>query len=392
MISIILILLCIPVLIPVAMFSLQCFLSFLPATRNSQASEVGSRPRLATLIPAHNEADGISNTLHDVLGQKGEGDRVLVIADNCTDDTAEVSRKHGVEATVRNNPDLRGKSYALKHGLAVLADDPPDVVIVVDADCRLSPNALEDLGAMAAATNRPVQGSYIFGGREGSAASNLASSLTLRFKNHIRPLGSSRIGMPCQLTGSGMAFPWHVFQKVDVANGALAEDTELGACMVLSGYPPVYCAEAKIDGSVPKAWGTHVQQRRRWEQGYLQTIFANAPRTFLKSITNANPSLLWSALDLCIPPLALLGLAWFVLFCVSAATGLMGGGWVPLYMLSIGAVLMGSSIVLGWFIHCRKEVGLKSLVSIPWFVIRKVSIYTSLLFNREKEWVRTERD
>jgi cellulose synthase/poly-beta-1,6-N-acetylglucosamine synthase-like glycosyltransferase len=354
--------------------------------------EAHSRPRIATVIPAHNEEAGIGDTVRDAVSQLVDGDRVLVIADNCSDNTAEVARRCGAEVAVRNNLELRGKSYALEFALEVLSDDPPEVVIFVDADCRLSPNSLTDLAVKAVSMDRPVQGSYIFGGKEGSVASNLASSLTLRFKNHIRPLGSARLGMPCQLTGSGMAFPWHMLQGVNVANGSLTEDAELGVDLALAGYPPIFCAQAKIDGSVPKAWDAHVQQRRRWEQGYLQSILTNAPKMFFKSITNGQPSLLWSALDLCIAPLALLGLVWFITFCFAVVTVFLGGSWLPLAMLSIGAVAMGACIVLGWFVHCRKEVGIKSLLSIPWFVLRKVTIYASLLFKREKVWLRTERD
>ena len=388
------VLLCIIILIPVWMFAAECFLSFLPSSKNTRpnSAQPSARPRLATIIPAHNEESGIANTVKDVVAQLADGDRALVVADNCDDGTADVARQHGADVLVRHNLELRGKSYALEYALESLAEDPPEVVIFVDADCRLSDNALTDLATQAAAMDRPIQGSYIFGGQAGSAASNLASSLTLRFKNHIRPLGSSRLGMPCQLTGSGMAFPWHTLQNVNVANGSLTEDAELGVDLALAGYPPMFCPHAKIDGSVPKAWDAHVQQRRRWEQGYLQSILTNAPRMFFKAVTRGKPSLFWSALDLCIPPLALLGLLWFVMLCVVMVSVWAGGSLLPLHLLLSGAVLMGASIVLGWFIHCRNEVGLKSLASIPWFVIRKVTIYLSLIFNREKEWVRTERD
>lgn len=385
--------LCVVTLVPVLMFVLECFLSFLPSAKKKSSSlHAGSRPRLTVVIPAHNEEVGIGNTVSDVIQQLTEGDRILVVADNCNDRTAEIAMQCGAEVAIRHNSEKRGKSYAMEFGLKFLSEDRPEVVIFVDADCRLSANALTELATSAGSLDRPVQGSYIFGGKEGSVASNLASSLTLRFKNHIRPLGSSRIGMPCQLTGSGMAFPWHSLQNVTVANGSLTEDAELGIELALSGYPPVFCVEAKIDGSVPKGWDAHVQQRRRWEQGYLKSILTNAPRMIFKAIIHCRPALLWSALDLCIPPLALLGLIWFLAFCMAAVAVLTGTSSLPLYLLLTGAVLMGSSIVLGWFIHCRKEVGLKSLLLIPWFVIRKLTIYCSLLFKREHVWVRTERD
>ena len=377
-------------LIPIVTFSLQCFLSLVPGRKNSFERE--SLPRLAVLIPSHNEEAIVSGILQDVKSQVQENDRVIVIADNCVDTTAAVARSHGAEAFERFDENDRGKAYALRFALEKLEADPPEVVFIVDADCRISSDALAHLSSKAARLDRPVQGSYIFGEQQDGVASNNASSFTLWFKNHIRPLGSLRLGMPCQLTGSGMAFPWHVIRKVNVANQSLAEDTTLGLELAYAGHPPTFCPEARIDGHVPKEWGTLVQQRRRWEQGYLESILSNAPKMILRSITSFQPKLLWAAFDLCIPPLALLGMIWAGLAVLAILMAWFGGGYLPAILLGGGAVLMGASLVLGWLVHCRDKVPAKAILAMPWFLVRKVAIYASLLLKREKVWLRTERD
>ena len=377
-------------LIPIVTFSLQCFLSLVPGRKNSFERE--SLPRLAVLIPSHNEEAIVSGILQDVKSQVQENDRVIVIADNCVDTTAAVARSHGAEAFERFDENDRGKAYALRFALEKLEADPPEVVIIVDADCRISSDALAHLSSKAARLDRPVQGSYIFGEQQDGVASNNASSFTLWFKNHIRPLGSLRLGMPCQLTGSGMAFPWHVIRKVNVANQSLAEDTTLGLELAYAGHPPTFCPEARIDGHVPKEWGTLVQQRRRWEQGYLESILSNAPKMILRSITSFQPKLLWAAFDLCIPPLALLGMIWAGLTVLAILMAWFDEGYLPAILLGGGAVLMGSSLVLGWLVHCRDKVPAKAILAMPWFLVRKVAIYASLLLKREKVWLRTERD
>ena len=309
---------------------------------------------------------------------------MIVIADNCEDSTAAVAKSHGVEVFERFDETDRGKAYALRFALEKLEADPPEVVIVVDSDCRISSDALAHLSSKAARLDRPAQGSYIFGEQQDGVASNNASSFTLWFKNHIRPLGSLRIGMPCQLTGSGMAFPWHVIRKVNVANQSLAEDTTLGLELAYAGHPPIFCPEARIDGHVPKEWGTLVQQRRRWEQGYLESILTNAPKMILRAITSFRPGLLWAAFDLCIPPLALLGIAWTVMTAIAIIAAWLGGITLPAILLGIGAVLMGCSLVLGWLVHCRDKVPVQAILAMPWFLVRKVAIYVSLLIKREK--------
>jgi len=93
----------------------------------------------AVLVPAHNESQNLVPTLLDIRAQLGEGDRLVVVADNCTDDTAEVARACQAEVIVRNCPEKRGKSYALDWGVRNLGEVRPDTVIIVDADCRLGP-------------------------------------------------------------------------------------------------------------------------------------------------------------------------------------------------------------------------------------------------------------
>ena len=72
-------------------------------------------------------------------------DRVLVVADNCDDHTAELARRAGAEVFVRIDPDHRGKGYAMQFGLQALRANPPDVIVVIDADCLTETDAIDTL-------------------------------------------------------------------------------------------------------------------------------------------------------------------------------------------------------------------------------------------------------
>jgi len=111
-----------------------------------------------------------------------------------------------------------------------------------------------------------------------------------------------------------------------------------------------------------------------------------------KSITSFKPHLLWVALDLCIPPLALLGIAWGGLIVLAVIVAALGGSTFPLSLLVFGAVLMALSLAGGWFVHCRDQVPAKAILALPWFLVRKIGIYASLILKKEKVWLRTERD
>ena len=112
--------------------------TFLP-NREIKFVEPSRRKRIAVLVPAHNESIGLQPTLADLKSQLRQGDRLVVIADNCTDDTAAIAKQMGAEVTVRNDTTKIGKGYALDWGVRFLSDQPPEIVIIVDADCRVSP-------------------------------------------------------------------------------------------------------------------------------------------------------------------------------------------------------------------------------------------------------------
>ncbi|MEO6118556.1 MAG: glycosyltransferase family 2 protein, partial [Methylotenera sp.] len=100
---------------------------------------------IAVLIPAHNESSGIIATLNSIRSQLKSKDRLLVVADNCDDDTAAVALANGAEVIERHDTTKRGKGFALDFGIHYLSQNPLDVVIIIDADCILEANALKPL-------------------------------------------------------------------------------------------------------------------------------------------------------------------------------------------------------------------------------------------------------
>jgi glycosyltransferase involved in cell wall biosynthesis len=142
--------------IPCLVFFVECFAALLPqrAEPNTAVAEPG---RIAILVPAHDEASVIAETLAGLSKEISDRDASLVIADNCTDDTAAIARNAGAVTAERRDPDRRGKGYALQFGFELLAKDPPDVVVVIDADCTVSAGSIRRLADCALAHQRPAQ-------------------------------------------------------------------------------------------------------------------------------------------------------------------------------------------------------------------------------------------
>ena len=113
----------------------------LPRCQRPTLPNHGDRRPIAVLVPAHNEGSGLPSTLANIQSQSLVGDRLLVVADNCSDDTAAVARARGAEVVERNDPTKLGKGFALDCGVRHLSSNPPEIIIIVDADCRLADDA-----------------------------------------------------------------------------------------------------------------------------------------------------------------------------------------------------------------------------------------------------------
>ena len=375
--------------LPILMFCLEIALSLFPwRTKVSQGMHVGN---LVVLIPAHNESLVISRTLETLLPTLGSRDRVLVIADNCSDDTAQLARQLGAEVLERVDPQKRGKGFALQFGLTHLAAKPPAAVVFLDADCQASSSAVRHLGEMALTTGRPVQGLYLCDADPSADPLTAVSALAFRFKNLARMLGLSRLGGVCYLTGAGMALPWPLVFKARL-DGNVVEDMQWGIDLALAGYPPLFLPAARVNSPLPLTKKATATQRTRWEHGHLSTLLTQVPKLLWKAATGQRWDLLCLALDLAIPPLSLLVAMYLLLLVVTGIAALVGLGMLPLQILAVTAPLLPLAIAAGWLVHCRKDIPLHTLLAAPRYIGSKLPIYGSFLWKRQQAWVRTERD
>src|SRR5262245_21893588 len=360
------------VAVPFVVLAVEAFASLLPTPTVRRSS---SRPRCAVLVPAHDEEAGIAATVRNVRAQVAPGDRILVVADNCTDSTSDAARAAGAQVVERDDPARRGKGFALDFGLQQLAADPPAVVVVVDADCELGPGALDALVRQAAATNRPAQGFYLIGtGREADPRRRL-SAFAVLVKNQIRPVGLHRLGLPCLLTGTGMAFPWAVLQKANLGTANIVEDMKLGTDLALAGHPPRLCPAATLTGAAAPDRQSAIKQRTRWEHGHVHTLVTQVPRLLLAGAARLRPSLVGVGLELGVPPLSLLFVGWGLLLIACLVWWQVGGSWVPAASLVAVFSLAGVALGLAWLKFGRKMLPFLTLLESPAYILWKVPVY-----------------
>jgi cellulose synthase/poly-beta-1,6-N-acetylglucosamine synthase-like glycosyltransferase len=377
-------------LVPAAVLFAQVVLAWLPARR--LVALAGKRPPLAVLMPAHDEAAVIADTLASIMPQLQAGDRLLVVADNCDDDTARIAREAGAEVVERRNSQLRGKGYALDFGVRHLESAPPEIVIIVDADCEVEPEAIDWLTRISYQSERPVQALYLMHASDRAGFRQQFAEFAWRVKNWVRPLGYHRLGLPCQLMGTGMAFPWASIRDAKLANANIVEDMKLGVDLAISGKPALFCPEARVSSIFPEAAAAERSQRMRWEHGHLEVIQKEFPRLLGRGVLRGDIRAMALALDLAVPPLALLVLSLFGMCVATGAVAFAGGGAFPLVVAGLGLGLAGVAVLLAWLGWGRAVISFATLLSVPIYVLAKIPLYIRFWTRRQKEWVRTDRD
>jgi cellulose synthase/poly-beta-1,6-N-acetylglucosamine synthase-like glycosyltransferase len=352
----------------------------------------GRRPNVAVLMPAHNEAAGIAAALATVVPQLQPDDRLLVVADNCSDDTAVVAAACGAQVIARTNLHCRGKGYALDHGIRHLAADPREVVLIMDADCQAALGSVDRLARECATSARPVQALYLMRSPPGAGLKDRIAEFAWAVRNEARPLGCERLGWPCQLMGTGMAFPWSLIASAQLASGHIVEDMQLGLDLAAAGSPPRFCHAALVTSVFPESEQGTVAQRTRWEHGHLGMIASRGLPLLFRGVVEGQPTLVAMALDLCVPPLASLVLMLLMVTVCGAALFAVGGSAVPLGMCTLALALVMAAIGIAWIRVARNIVSLGELLSVPGYVLGKIPIYLKLFTARQMEWVRTKRD
>jgi cellulose synthase/poly-beta-1,6-N-acetylglucosamine synthase-like glycosyltransferase len=360
--------------------------------RPGAAQPPGPRPKVAVLMPAHDEATGIRRALENLLPQLLPGDRLVVIADNCSDDTAPIAAAAGAEVIERRDTTKRGKGFALDFGVRHLEPSPPEVVIIADADCCFSAGSVDRLARDCLNRARPIQGLYLMLSPEGAGTRTRIAQFAWLVKNLVRPTGYLALALPCHLMGTGMAFPWACIRSAQLATGHIVEDMQLGLDLARRGAAAHFCPDVLITSYFPQSDDGIRSQRTRWEHGHLGLILTEAPRLLLAGLRQADLGAMALALDLMVPPLALFVMLATLNVIIDGAFAILGGRAAPFALASAALAMVGISVLLAWVRYGQQVISLYALASAPVYALRKVPIYIGFLLSRQLDWVRSKRD
>lgn len=381
--------------VPTVVFCLQVYTAWLGSFRRVVTAglpvDFDALPATVILVPAHNEEKVIAQTLSNLSGLTPNM-RVLVVADNCTDETAPIALRLGAQVVTRASATLRGKGYALQHGLDHLKSAAPDVVIVLDADCSTTAADMHRLALACVQHDTPVQGIYLMHAPQGGALGSKVAAFAWLVKTMVRPMGWRAWGGTSQLMGSGFALPWHIASTLNVASGHIVEDMKLTVDLAARGQAPQFVTDSTVESTFPAVDAAQATQRRRWEHGHLSMVLTEVPPAVLKAILTFNGQLLSVALDLLVPPLSLLVLVLGGFAALGVVQAAVWGASLPGVLLASMAVTLAVGVGLVWASWGRQVLSARELLSVPGFIWRKLGVYTGFVTKRERSWTRTDRD
>ena len=403
------------VAMPLMVLTIECFLGVsLPKkqTPSSYATNKTARSGACVVVPAHNEEKGIVESLDSMVAALGQDDRLVVVADNCTDQTVELVRdfasdlkKHDADGLgrlpdlqllVRHDDEHRGKDYALRFAfdqLQVEHRNQLKTVVIVDADCQVRRDAFEHLVSQVENSQRPAQAVYLMHHPDTVRMTprRAISEFAFTLKNLVRPVGLSRIGGACTLFGSGMAFPIDCIKSMTGPGGHLVEDMRWTYDMILAGKPVQFCHEAIVEAEFPTTMEAAQSQRRRWEHGHLELILTQTPRLLGHFMKIPLRGTLLAALDLMIPPLSLLMVISIAVLATLLISAALGASFVPFLLLGLSVSLAMTSLFIAWLRFKPDRVMHSMIFSFPYYAIRKLPLYVGFLLRPQRTWVRTDR-
>jgi 1,2-diacylglycerol 3-beta-glucosyltransferase len=349
--------------------------------------------RFDFIVPAHNEAAVIARTVASLRKVNWPADRfrIVVCADNCTDSTAECAHEAGATVIERQNPDRRGKGYALDFAFQASRDAGfAEAVVIIDADAEASENLLEAIAARMEGGARAVQVHY---GVLNPMASWRTRLITIAkgAVHVVRSRARERLGVSCGIRGTGWCVTHELLRAVPYRAYSLTEDLEYGIDLGLAGVRVAYADEADCNAEMVSNEQSARTQRQRWESGRFQLMRTKTGSLLRATLRRRSALCLDLAFDLLVLPISYVALIIFALMALAAAAA----PWVPgmavwLWVGTACAASLACYVLRGWQLSGIGLIGLLDLARAPGFLLWKLR----LLLRRRKsnDWQRTERE
>lgn len=371
------------VTLPLVLELLMVTSAFFLPRRRSPAPRIRPVGHLTVVVPAHNEELLIGRCVTSLRASGMDSARVLVVAHNCTDETAARARAAGADVLVYTDFEAKGKGRALQFGLKAALDDGAEAIAIVDADSTVSINFIPMMYQALSEGNDVLQCRYEMKSVSDKANSGLAS-LAFRGFTFIRPMGRDRLGLSAGILGNGFAMTAATLRQVPYEAFSVVEDLEYHLHLIIAGKRVRFIEYAVVSAELPVSRSGEASQRSRWEGGRIR-VARMWFLPILKQILQGRVAMIEPLLDLTGLPLA---------FGVS---GLIAAALVPVHAVRMYGLISLSIVIVHVLMaawagpHFLRS--LRLLAMAPFYILWKFRLLPKLLRTSQAEaaWIRTNR-
>lgn len=383
----------IPMALPAVLACSYLLICTLLSARERPPPRSSRRLRFDVFVPAHNEEMVIARTIANLrqLDWPAAGFRIIVIADNCSDATADIAKQAGARVLERTDLEHRGKGYALAYAFEHSAAQAwADAVVVIDADAEASANLLEAFAVRIERGACAVQVHYGVLNPFASWRTRLITIAKAAF-HIVRSRARERLGVSCGIRGNGWCVTHRLLVRVPYRAFSLTEDVEYGIELGLAGIRVQYADEAHSDADMVSGEQIARKQRQRWEDGRFKLIRAKTLTLLNAAFRQRSGICLDLALDLLVLPLSYVALNVIALLGIAGFATWWQPSLQPWLWLGAGcAACLMLYVLRGWQLSGIGAQGLLDLARAPGFLLWKIL----LMFKprNSAEWVRTDRE
>ncbi|WP_459540485.1 glycosyltransferase family 2 protein [Negativicoccus succinicivorans] len=391
----------VPIQIIVALFTVYyTVLAISGMFRKKEVKILTPKNRFAIIVAAHNEEQVLGALIDNLfmLRYPRELYDVYVVADNCTDGTAQLARDHGAIVYERFNKQEVGKGYAMDWLFHKVYETgiEYDAFCVFDADNLVHLDFLTEMNSRLEKGEQVIQG-YLSAKNPSDTWVSATFAMAFWIVNHLWHLGKYNIGLSTALGGTGMCISSRVLRTYGWGCNCLTEDMEFSMKILYEGnIRTTWADDAIVYDEKPLRFMQSWNQRKRWAQGHFDCAGRYIPKLFKRGFSTGNIRMLDGILQLSQPHFMLLSTFYLLMTYVNASVPfftnvLYNDRVMPVeFWTTIGTLQFILPIIVLWRINVPKKVWLY-IPMYPIFIYSWVPItFLGFLNRHKKEWSHTQ--